>query len=81
MGELPEYIRIEEGKITNIYPRQEYDDNTYKFMDSGGSGKVYLKNTRDTVLKLIFSYDDFETPKQFKERCLGEIEKQTYDAN
>ena len=80
MGELPEYIRIEEGKITNIYPGQEEDGNTYKFMDSGGSGKIYLKNTQDIVLKLIFSYDEFETPKQFKERCLEEIEKQTYAA-
>ena len=79
MGDLPEYIRIEAGKITKAFPGQEDDDNTYKFIDSGASGKVYLKNTGDSVIKLLFS-NDYESEKQFKEKCLSEIEKQTYAA-
>ena len=66
MGDLPEYIRIEAGKITKAFPGQEDDDNTYKFIDSGASGKVYLKNTGDSVIKLLFS-NDYESEKQFKE--------------
>lgn len=79
MGELPEYIRIEAGKITEALSHQISNDNTYKFLDSGASGKVYLKNTGDSVIKLLFS-NDFETPDEFTRKCLKEIELQTHAA-
>lgn len=79
MGDLPEYIRIESGKITKAFPGQESDDNTYKFFDSGASGKVYLKNSGDNVIKLLFS-NDYETEQEFTDKCMSEIDLQTYVA-
>ena len=79
MGDLPEYIRIESGKITKAFPEQESDDNTYKFFNAGASGKVYLKNSGDNVIKLLFS-NDYETEKEFTDKCMNEINLQTYVA-
>ena len=78
-SDVPTCLRIEGGKITTPFPGQIKDSNTYRWIDSGGSGKIYIKNSGDRILKLIISYPD-ETFDSFKDRTTKEIEKQNYVA-
>jgi hypothetical protein len=73
--DFPLCLRFEAGNLTQPLPHDVADINTYKYIDRGAQGAVYKKNDDSTVLKIILSYDG-ETAKDFKERCMEEINKQ-----
>ena len=76
---FPEFIKLVDNKITDINPGDEKHETTFKYFDSGGSGKIYLNQKETLIIKLLHTGEPDDNA--FKERCTNEIEKQIIAAN
>ena len=75
-------VVLEEG--VNFLEKDEYpvlimyEGNQYEYFDSGGSGKIYIDEKEEYILKILYSY--IITYETFQHKCMDEISKQNLAA-